>query len=476
MSPFPVTSTQFVGVAGSFTATHGSGLAEAAPGAMADWLLYLGAGLLTLGGALIGYVRWAYTYFKGELKDDRAYRDKAVAWLTSHALLAAYRDRLEAALDWLQRWMGGPLSLRALGVCITVSMVYSIVFFIASWAAAGPGTGGRAQALVGSVARRARAGGREAMVPHRRRGNRGGQHLAGRRRLCRLFRSLSRSLSLSRSRSRSRSLRRSRSLSRSRSPGRYVHCRLDPGVGRRPDNRQRHRHLASVVFFVGLPIANALLDWPSWWVSRMLGQHLLTIVFTKDSFGPKPWTDQGTRSGRRGFTRPCVDRPRGGRGLPLGAGGAAPVPDRAVQPLVRSPWQPQAPGAAPFPEPGRAATLAERLVVLAMLLSTLVPTLLHAMALVASPVMVWLGSSEHRREIAGGLTLDNPAPAAIRSAAWHMTWTWLIGITTPLLMLAGFVWLIGATWRPVSNWLLDAALSGMAGAFYLAHSLGWVGT
>ncbi len=39
--------------------------------------------------------------------------------------------------------MGGPLSLRALGVCITVSMVYSIVFFIGSWALDGPGTVGR---------------------------------------------------------------------------------------------------------------------------------------------------------------------------------------------------------------------------------------------------------------------------------------------------------------------------------------------
>jgi hypothetical protein len=111
--------------------------------------------------------------------------------------------------------------------------------------------------------------------------------------------------------------------------------------------------------------------------------------------------------------------------------------------------------------------------VLAMLLSTLVPTLLHAMALVASPVMVWLGSSDGRRAIAAGLTAENPSPAAIRSAAWHMTWTWLIGISTPLLMLAGFVWLIGAFWRPVGDLLLGAALDGMGWALDLALALGW---
>ncbi len=111
--------------------------------------------------------------------------------------------------------------------------------------------------------------------------------------------------------------------------------------------------------------------------------------------------------------------------------------------------------------------------VLAMLLSTLVPTLLHAMALVASPVMVWLGSSEEREQIAAGLTRKNPTPAAIRSAAWHMTWTWLIGITAPLLMLAAFVWLIGALWRPVGDLLLGAALDGMGWALDLALALGW---
>jgi hypothetical protein len=70
-------------------------LAEAAPGAMADWLLYLGGGLLAISGLLLGYFAWSYNYFKGELKeDDPSYRTKAAAWLTSHALLDAYRDKL----------------------------------------------------------------------------------------------------------------------------------------------------------------------------------------------------------------------------------------------------------------------------------------------------------------------------------------------------------------------------------------------
>ncbi len=111
--------------------------------------------------------------------------------------------------------------------------------------------------------------------------------------------------------------------------------------------------------------------------------------------------------------------------------------------------------------------------VLAMLLSTLFPTLLHAMALVARPVMLWLRKTEAREQIAAGLILDQPSPAAIRSAAWHMTWTWLIAIIAPLLVLAGLVLAIGAIWRPVGDLLLGAALDGMGLALHLALALGW---
>jgi hypothetical protein len=43
-----------------------------------------------------------------------------------------------------------------------------------------------------------------------------------------------------------------------------------------------------LLFFVILPIANALLDWPSWWVSRRLGQDLLTIVSGNQTSGANP--------------------------------------------------------------------------------------------------------------------------------------------------------------------------------------------
>jgi hypothetical protein len=112
--------------------------------------------------------------------------------------------------------------------------------------------------------------------------------------------------------------------------------------------------------------------------------------------------------------------------------------------------------------------------VLIMLLSTLVPTALHAMVLVASPLMVWLRSDQKRLAIAKGLRATDPEPRAIRKASWHLVRTWVIGITAPLALAAAFVIAIGEIWRPIGDVLLGAAHRGMAGAFYVANGLGWV--
>jgi hypothetical protein len=81
--------------------------------------------------------------------------------------------------------------------------------------------------------------------------------------------------------------------------------------------------------------------------------------------------------------------------------------------------------------------------VVVMLVSTLVPTALHAMVLVASPLMVWLGSDQKRQAIAAGLRASEPEAWAIRKASWHLVWTWVIGITAPLALAAAFVIVIG---------------------------------
>jgi hypothetical protein len=108
-------------VPGAFTATGGA--SEGAPRPMADWLVYLWGGFLTVSAVLIAYFAWAYNYFKGELKDDPKYCADTADALTGHVWLASYGRWLGGALGWLDRWMGRPASVRALGVCLTIALV-----------------------------------------------------------------------------------------------------------------------------------------------------------------------------------------------------------------------------------------------------------------------------------------------------------------------------------------------------------------
>ena len=230
--------------------------------------------------------------------------------------------------------------------------------------------------------------------------------------------------------------------------------------------------ISLLLFFVALPIANALLDWPSWWVSRWLGQHLLKIVSRKAASSANPGGSFAC-SDRRGFARPRPDRPRSAVLCLWGLAVLLPFLIELFNLWSAAHGNPKPLALRPFLNQAVQQPWPNGMWVLAMLLSTLVPTLLHAMALVASPVMVWLGSSDRREQIAVGLTAKKPDARGDPGAAWHMTWTWLIGITAPLLMLAAFVWLIGVFWRPVGDLLLGAALDGMGWALSLALALGW---
>jgi len=224
------------------------------------------------------------------------------------------------------------------------------------------------------------------------------------------------------------------------------------------------RVVAVLLFFFALPVINALLDCPSWWVSRALGRHLLGTL------------DNAAGRGRKTLVlavHMAADLIAAvallyllAMALPFmielfnlacrGFGLQEPLQLRSfLAQAVQRPWP-------------------NGIWVLVMLLSTLVPTALHAMVPVASPLMVWLGSDRKRQAIAAGLRANHPQPWAIRKASWHLVWTCVIGIAAPLALAATFVVAIGEIWRPVGDMLLGAANRGMAGAFHVANALGWI--
>lgn len=77
-------------------------------------------------------------------------RDTIIGWLESGRWWQRYHDKLREALDWLDRTIDPPpfaqkaetgrrwLGIKSFGVCITLSMIYSVVAFVIGWVAAGP--------------------------------------------------------------------------------------------------------------------------------------------------------------------------------------------------------------------------------------------------------------------------------------------------------------------------------------------------
>lgn len=111
--------------------------------------------------------------------------------------------------------------------------------------------------------------------------------------------------------------------------------------------------------------------------------------------------------------------------------------------------------------------------VLTMLCSTLVPTAIHAMILLASPVTVWLRSDSRREDIADGLVATPPRDGAIREASRHLMEARLIGFIAFAAFMIIFLTAIRALLGPVSIIIVKLADCGMAAASKVAVAFGW---
>jgi hypothetical protein len=124
---------------------------------------------------------------------------------------------------------------------------------------------------------------------------------------------------------------------------------------------------AFFLFWVALPVANAVWDYASWWISRGLGADLVTQIRSGSrSIGRKVWT---------ALWHSALDL---GAALVLLAALASTLPN--VVEWFLPVFADEAQWCAMAREP-----LGEGLWVTSMLLSTLVPTALHLAAVIASP-------------------------------------------------------------------------------------------
>jgi len=183
------------------------------------------------------------------------------------------------------------------------------------------------------------------------------------------------------------------------------------------------------------------MDWASWWVSRWLGASLLDTIDRAAGRGSKivslvgymvidlvvavillwllamalPFVIQLFNLWCReaGLTEP----------LPLAA---------FLDQVVQRPWP-------------------KGIWVLTMLLSTLVPTALHAMVLIASPFMVWLRSDATRVRIAAGLSAKEPEHWAYYDASRHLIQALLIGIAASLALAWAFVSAADVLWSAIGD-------------------------
>lgn len=196
------------------------------------------------------------------------------------------------------------------------------------------------------------------------------------------------------------------------------------------------------LFFL-LPIFNALIDWPSWIVSRWLMRHLTelgepvqdsplnvlgllglhtlvdllaALVFLVALVGLMPvafvWV-----SGRLAIEYPVAIVIRQAADDPWGAG----------------------------------------LWISLMLLSTLVPTLLHIIAMLGFAVVCQFPESVRKRHIEL-LELDAPGPDQLNVVARFLTRRFAIGLTAACLTVAGLATPAWWAFRPIGGWLKELAL------------------
>lgn len=428
----------------------------------------------------------AYNYFKAELLDDPTYRKRVATALISHAYLEGYRDRLEQALTFLKSWMGDLDSWRGvrqgLYVCYLFAMGYAAIFFFLSWTVGGPFGIGQTNLLpdlpgwqrvlwfIGAFP--------AAIVVYI-------PIIIGARFIedyerVRVYIAVGCALVVF------------IAVTTAYAGPLFVAVALVMpivpafaiiiayGIALEDDDAKVEfgmigvialtiasviafafalaGNLSAVLFFVALPFANMVFDCLSWWISRWLGQHLLDQTRGESDrmarfvvIGGHALLDIAAAIlflFLLAITLPFVIElynlwtVRSGLPQPLEL---RPFIDRAAQ----DPWP-------------------NAIWILLMLLSTLIPTLLHAGALIASPLALWLMPTLPKAKIALELVeTDDPAPWVIRSAAWHQVRFWLIAITAPLTLLALFVWAVSSLTGGVARHLVWTADIGI----WLAHQL-----
>lgn len=437
------------------------------------------------------YIPFSYQYIKAELRDDPTYRRRVAKSLTAHVYLGGYRDRLENALSFFATYLGDLYSwrgtLQGILVCYLIATAYSSFFFLFAWSLGGPeGIGDteflpesprwlRATWLAGAISltialfiwppwanfKHGSKGSQYAFLIVGILGSQlillfgtllvrnTEQHFSG----IILFGSLAIALftvALF-------------SMIKSSLPVRkasivfvfiltilflfsIVFSLLSPGLS------------VLSLFFVYLPLTNMVLDWPSWWISRWLGHHLIRQTSGANSriagfllIGIHVLIDLSiaiTLLFGLAVALPLVIEL-----LNLLGNQRSELQNIELRSLITQTVQ------APWPN---------ALWIGLMLLSTLCPTLLHAGALIASPLAFWLVPDNQKYAIQVGLTVHNdPNPDAIRYAAWHQVHFWIIAIAAPIALLALFIWTLSSLTGGIARHLIWAADIGI----WLAHWL-----
>jgi hypothetical protein len=195
--------------------------------------------------------------------------------------------------------------------------------------------------------------------------------------------------------------------------------------------------LLLLLFFLALPVANGFWDWLSWIVTRRLGAHLLRHL------GPR--AGSGSRAAAI-MAHGLLD---------LGAAVALMLSMAFALALgfelynevaIRQRGEPVF-ALPPFVDAAAADPLLTGFWLTAMLGTTLVPTFLHGLVLIASPLAVAVLPDARRLALAEGLEGYDALPeerriAVRRKAAWWLTrarvGTWTVAAVLFLVVLAVF--------------------------------------
>jgi hypothetical protein len=428
-----------------------------------------------------------FRHFK-ELLADAEYRRAKAEALREPGFWRLYLRGLDESLKWLQRHFGHPLSPQALGVCLTVGLLYGVVFLLIAWGLGAPATL-QTTVLLPDVAQPGRALWALAglawltailwLVIRREEVDRAVLGWLGRR--------LGAAYDSWRARLTLRLLVAVivaallvgiswlvlGQLGRSATEGVvilfFVNLALAGvlivagidagavamliGIGAFSGDVSSAAALGLLLFYLVLPTVNALWDWLSWWVSRRLGHGLhallaagrntavtallalglvaLDLVAALTFLALLAWTLPLVIDGFNAFAAWWQGIPPP---LPL----ASFLCDSARAPLGAGLW----------------ATL--------LLFSTLVPTALHMMVVVASPVAAAAARIPGVQTFANEMEAANPSVTTLTRAAWRLA-LWrpvacLIGIAVTILLGWGLFRLIGAVAEPVPEILLALAL------------------